>query len=271
MPDLSQGPSPSAAKVGEPPKQRAPEDKKDPSPASERREPGPSVSVSVAPVISASATQQPSGHQSGAAGEGGLKVISDLLLVAFTGVLAWATIRLMKVTGDNARAAADSAKAAKELIEATLSVESPYLIPEIIRRPTAVIEPPPKAVYSFANEGHSPGIILKFQDVLRFLVAPLPANPDDLFGDQWANRPQHYFPVGPGRAVRESVQAFRCGLSPADQGNLGNPGRVFYLLGRVEYADLFGRRREQRFCWSIDGTLIVRTGGPAYNYDRPIG
>ncbi len=180
-------------------------------------------------------------------------------LVYVTGGLAAFTLGLMiftlKLWG-----------ATKKLVTETQTAESPYLIPvfeDLENTPTD--RPSPKVRYAFMNGGKTPASITRFQDILRF-IGDLPENPDVSFGDQWDNRKEEYFPVGPGTRCAET---FTCHLHQADAANLKDTQRSFYLIGRVEYIDLPGRRRDQRFCWKIKGSKVWRAGGIRYNYDHP--
>ena len=178
-----------------------------------------------------------------------------LLLVFVTGGLAWFTYQLWGTTN--------------KLVEGAQTAETPYLIPRITSPPQIGA---PRVVYTFANEGKTPAVITRFQDVLRFIPSQLPDDPDTLFGDKWEQKEKVYIPFGPGLYVEQGAEGFRCGLF-ADYGALNEQSREFHFIGRIEYEDLFGRKREQRFCWKliqsqdrIDGT---RAGGTRYNYDRP--
>src|SRR5262249_31136329 len=90
-----------------------------------------------------------------------------------TGVLAIFTYRLWGETRD--------------LVKETSSVESPFLIPELVqmtREWVANIQQPvqqPIVTYTFRNHGKTPAIIRRFQDRLR-LLPQLPNSEQDIYG-----------------------------------------------------------------------------------------
>lgn len=193
----------------------------------------------------------------------------EVVIALFTVILALATIGLICVgilQGRQLKRTVDSAR----------DSEAPYLFPEITGAmnfdPVPGHEPGrPHFAYGFRNRGKTPAIIRRFRDYNLF-TDQFPTAPT--FLEPWERRPQVYLPVAQGEMGGHLNSIPQNITAEEFLRRLGRDGMVFYIVGEVEYENIFGDVHIQRYCLSIRGLpevggrrgiMAIRAGGRAYN------
>ena len=94
--------------------------------------------------------------------------------------------------------------------------------------------------------------------------------PQPIFQEDWSDRQIHYIPLVGNEPGSEIIAGIPEGMTEHDvRSNLANR-RWIYIIGEVEYEDIFGSVRIQGYCLRImdivpRGLSAWRDGGHAYN------
>jgi hypothetical protein len=191
---------------------------------------------------------------------------AEIWIAVFTGLLWLTTAFLAGYT-------AKLWTATKTLVEGANNAEAAYLLPHITRHAgffDTSISGGPEFHYGFKNHGKTIAIIRRWRDRTVFEKS-LP--PRLVFEEPWSSRPPQYIPIpaeGMGGDVFTQVPEEMAALDVLSR--LGNDGQWLYILGEVEYEDIFGVVRVQGYClriMSVERTGGCRSwidGGSTYNY-----
>lgn len=172
----------------------------------------------------------------------------------------------------------------KKLMEEASAAEAPFVIPGDVHGEGFFggDSQRPRLIYNFKNHGKSPAIIRRWRDYSLFTDA-LPPAPK--FNEEWSVRPEKYIPVPAGESggaiAAHAPNGITC--SQISEG-MKNRNFWFYVIGEVEYEDVFGILRIQGYCLRIshvredkeglgiglDRVSVMRDGGRAYNTRRNV-
>jgi hypothetical protein len=126
-------------------------------------------------------------------------------------------------------------------------------------------------LYRFKNYGKTLTIIRRWRDFTALTLTPEPC-----FLESWNRREIQYIPVIEGEQGGEIWAQIPEGVSRLQMLERMRDGHPFFLIGEVEYEDIFGVRRIQGFCLRIidihpSGAVAYwRDGGHAYNQRREV-
>lgn len=202
------------------------------------------------------------------------KSFNELILNIFTGILAIATASLAIITGFLVCYTKKLWGATNKLVDAANNAEAAYILPHITRHSGFFEGPPlfprPRIQYGFKNHGKTLAIIRRWRDVTTDMLPPNP-----IFKEPWEGRQVHYIPVIGDELAGEVWAQIPDGMSAQKALLFMNEGRWLYIVGEVEYEDIFGVARIQGYCLRImdvtpKGWRVWRDGGVAYNYRRKV-
>ena len=202
------------------------------------------------------------------------KSFNELILNIFTGILAIATASLAIITGFLVRYTKKLWGATSKLVDGANNAEAAYILPHITRHSGFFEGPPlfprPRIQYGFRNHGKTLAVIRRWRDVTTDMLAPNP-----IFKQPWETRQVHYIPVIGDELAGEVWTQIPDGMTAEKALQFLDAGRWLYIIGEVEYEDVFGIVRVQGYCLRImkiapDGWRIWRDGGLAYNNRRTV-
>lgn len=168
-------------------------------------------------------------------------------------------------------------RSTSKLVEDANTAEAPFILPGRIFGQGFFEETthPPRVIYGFKNHGKSPAIIRRWRDTSMF-TDRLPPAPD--LQEKWSTRPEHYIPVAAGEEGGLLYTQIPPGITREQVFEGMKEKKWFYVIGEVEYEDIFGIVRIQGYCLRIahiskdpEGIGLTervhfwRDGGRAYN------
>lgn len=126
-------------------------------------------------------------------------------------------------------------------------VERAYVFPKVNRKENFVISPtgnaPTKIEVIFTNSGKTPAVIR----VLRAYSLILNIRPFELIAHERAENE-----ISAGLAISMEapfIEKVNVNISQAEWGEMERLEKTLYILGKIEYEDVFGIRRVTGFCW----------------------
>ena len=203
-----------------------------------------------------------------------IKIEIERSLAKYTGITAGVTGALVAVTAVLAAFTYFLWKSTGKLVEGANNAEAAYILPHITRHSGFFEGPPlfprPRIQYGFKNHGKTLAIIRRWRDVTTDMLPPNP-----IFKEPWERRQVHYIPVIGEELAGEVWAQIPDGMSAEKALAFMNEGRWLYIVGEVEYEDIFGVVRIQGYCLRImdvtpKGWRVWRDGGLAYNYRRKV-
>lgn len=192
------------------------------------------------------------------------------LLVVFTAALFLVTALLVRYTKKLWGSTSN-------LVEDANIAEAPFILPDQVFGEGFLRETTHGAriIYGFKNHGKSPAIIRRWRDFSMF-TEQLPPTPS--FQEKWSSRPEHYIPVAAGENGGLLAAHAPPGITRKQVLDGRKSKKWFYVIGEVEYEDIFGIIRVQGYCLKIshisedhegigllDKVHFLRDGGRAYN------
>ncbi len=205
-------------------------------------------------------TQDTNTHQNHSSPEWWLVYITAPLVAATLGLMCYTAFLWLET---------------KRLVKQTMVAESPFLFPEVQGHrgffQAITDRRRPFFIYGFRNDGKTPATISRFRDYALF-TNNLPQTPR--FDMPWERRNELHIPIASQTEGGQVWIQIPEGMSGADVlSRLGQDDHWLYIVGEVQYEDVFDGLWIQGYCWRITEITSEtftpwRDGGSAYNYRR---